>query len=358
MEFRLGWRRLSRELPLRVARRRRPWIASARLPPSSAPGLSDNERVDDEHAEIAEEIRRFAAEASTLDADDRRARYLELVKRAHPDGPGSDDLLRSLVDAYEQSNFETTSKGSMDMVVRQALAGELTRSRSDELAVRRHDSKRVVSDLVRHHTSGLAQAKRQGRAASLAIAGVAALVALLRTLGLDQVEVTNVDGERVEQSWISPTARVLLFSVLAVLTAVIALLAWRASARAAWIEGAIEDAASTLGDKNSYLRALVELRRDGALGAFWSHDELRDAVHRWVSTDQRGHRPRGLLAVPIFTLVRARAEPQTVPLRSLASVCGASDFANLLIVKGLERELLLEEKLGTPEQPQFSYRIA
>lgn len=313
--------------------------------------------MNEQHAEIAADIGRFAEEASTLHEDERRARYLALVKRAHPDGSGHDDLLRMLVDVYEQANARSTRAASVELAVRDILGDELTRLRRNERHVRRDDSKRVVEDIVRHHTSGLAQAKRQGRAASLAIAGIAALVALLRTLGLNTIEVTDAAGDANEVAWISPTVRVVLFSVLAVLSAVIALLAWRASARAAWMESTIEDAARTLGDKNSYLRALAEVRRGSSLGDTWNHDELRDAIDTWAQAEA-SVRPSRLRAYESArALLHGRALRHSVPLRELALVCGATDFASLLIAKGMELDLVLEERVSAPDGPQFIYRV-
>lgn len=245
---------------------------------------------------------------------------------------------------------------SMEMVVRQAVLSEMALTNRDYDA-RRDESRRVVDDLVRFHTSGLVRAKRQGRAASLAIAGIAALVALLRTLGLHTVEVPDAAGDRSEEAWISPTARIVLFGILAASSAMIALLAWRASARATWMESAIEDAASTLDDKNNYLRALAELRRHGRLGEAWNHDDLRTAVQDWAETDLTRRRSLRLIAAPVVALVRARAEPEPIPLRNLAAICGPPEFANLFIAKGLERQLLQEERITGPHGPEFRYRM-
>jgi hypothetical protein len=213
--------------------------------------------------------------------------------------------------------------------------------RRDEL---RNDSRRAFETAIRHRTSRLKQAKRQGAWAAIGSAGIAVIIAFMRTLGLDSIE--SFEGR--EDVWLTSNMRLTLVIACLVVSAMFGLLAWRAAARSTWIEAALEDFSDTLSDKNSFLQLVHLLTTEAGLPERWTRDDLTDCITDWIGNGDRRRAlyQRGLITDAIRALLFPRAIHDEIPLRDLARVAGPVDTGNLIISRGLERELIEEQLAG------------
>jgi hypothetical protein len=297
--------------------------------------------------DTAFELMGLESGASSVEIKDR---YRELAHRAHPDQGGTDSEMAGLADAYAliRANRDGEDgalvRRQMDLVSR--TPAEL--ARKEEL---REDSRMAFDAAIRHRTSRLKQAKRQGIWAAIIAGGLGALIAFMRFLNLDSIE--NFEGREVP--WISASTRLYLILICLVLSACIALLAWRASLRATWIETALEDFSDNLSDKNSFLRLLGLLTKEAGLPSRWTSEDLIRSISRWSKGDRLRRRQR-LVAQSILGLISARAADDEIPLEDLAHVAGPVDTAKLIISKGLERELIAERPM--PEDSHaYAYKL-
>ena len=282
--------------------------------------------------------------------DEVRTRYRHLARRAHSDHGGADAEMARINEAYAIV-LESREGASGDLLLRRNL--DLTTRASAEIARKeelREDSRRAFDGAIRHRTSRLKQAKRQGTWAAIASGGLGVIIALMRTLQLDTVD--TFEGEEV---WLTSTTRLLLILICLSLSALFAFLAWRASLRANWLETALEDFSDSLSDKNSFLRLISILRSEAGLPERWTRDDLTESISHW-SAGKRPMRSRLLVAESIMGLISPRARHEEIPLEDLANVAGPVDTARLIISKGLERELIDEKP--APEDPHaYAYTL-
>lgn len=282
------------------------------------------------------------------------SQYRHLAYQAHPDQGGTDDEMAQLAEAYA---LVRSARGSGDGALALRRTGVAVASpqdmtlRRDEL---RNDSRRAFETTIRHRTSRLKQAKRQGVWAAIGSAGIAVIIAFMRTLGLDSVQ----DFEGNEEVWLTSTMRLTLVIACLVVSAVLGLLAWRAAARSTWIEAALEDFSDTLSDKNSFLQLIQLLTTEAGLPERWTRGDIIDCVTDWIGDGDRRRAlyQRGLVTDAIRALLFPRALHDEVPLRDLARVAGPVDTGNLIITKGLERELI-EEQLAGDGSHGYAYRL-
>lgn len=249
------------------------------------------------------------------------------------------------------------TRPGQELVLAQSLALLQAKQLDQQREDRQHDTARVLQEVVRHQTSALKHAKRQVALAAVVGTGLTALIALSKTLGLDVVGTERVSSTTfVDRHLLSDAARVALTYAFAAISAILGLLAWRASARVTWLETALEDAGDELSDRNSYLELLNEVRSRSDLGVEWTRNQLMDAVEEWASSADKPRRA-GLVLSAIRRLVFA-APRQGVPLREIANLVQRADFTNLIIAKGLERELLTEQRVTNDGRVQYRYSLA
>jgi hypothetical protein len=192
--------------------------------------------------------------------------------------------------------------------------------------------------------------------AALVGTGITALIAFSKTLGLDVIgsERVRIGSDTFVDRHLLPDAvRIGLTYAFAAASAILGLLAWRASARVTWLETALEDAGDEFSDRNSYLQMLDEVRRNSDLGFDWSRSELMAAVADWAAS-ARTPRRAGLVLSAMRRLLFPGPR-QGIPLREIANIVGRADFTNLIIAKGLERELLIERRVTGDGHMQYRY---
>lgn len=280
-------------------------------------------------------------------------RYRDLARRAHPDQGGSDTEMASLADAYALvRSSRDESKGSLVTLHSTALV----KPNSDDLVRReelRADSKRVFDAAIRHRTSRLKQAKRQGTWAAIGSAGIGLIVALLKTLGLDSVQTR--EGDEV---WLTSTTRLTLVIACLALSSFFGFLAWRASVRSTWIESALEDLSDSLSDKNSYFRLMQRLQKEG-LPEDWTRDDLIHGVSRWSKYDEeRSPGARGrFIKDSAVGLLFPHTYHDGIPLEEIARTASPVDSANLIIAKGMERGLISEQRSSSADGHIYAYRL-
>jgi len=282
------------------------------------------------------------------------SRYRHLAYQAHPDQGGTDEEMAKLAEAYALVR-STRGSGDGALALRRTDIAVTNLQditlRRDEL---RNDSRRAFESAIRHRTSRLNQAKRQGAWAAIGSAGIAVIIAFMRTLGLDSVQ--NFEGG--EDVWLTSTMRLTLVIACLVVSAMFGILAWRAAARSTWIEAALEDFSDTLSDKNSFLQLVHLLTTEAGLPERWTRDDLTDCITDWIGDGDRRQAPyqRGLVADAIRALLFPRAIHDEIPLRDLARVAGPVDTGNLIISRGLERELI-EEQLAVDGSHAYAYGL-
>jgi hypothetical protein len=289
--------------------------------------------------------------------DDVRARFRVLVKERHPDAGGNAEDLSAVQNAYDAICTGTAPMGTA-LQVRLNGAAMVPLTAGEQRRERREDAQRVVRELVRHQTSPLVQAQRQGRWAAIIAGGGALVFAFASTLGIDRIE-TSTGGEHL---WLPGEIRLPIAGLSGAVAGVLALITWKSNARATWIESALEDADDYLSDRNSYLQLLDEISAEGRLGSTWTQQTLVEAIYRW--SDAAGSPPSrqlgllGLLTFGFLGLLTASPRTDQVPLADLALVTGTKDFAKLLTVKGLERDLIVEQLVPIDERVEYRYSIS
>jgi len=144
---------------------------------------------------------------------------------------------------------------------------------------------------------------------------------------------------------------------LATLAASFGLLAWRASARATWIQSALEDADDALSDKNSFLALIEEISAEGGLNEAWTQSELIETVSSWSNHFTDRH-PWVYRHATVRLLGLRANDSLGVPLAVLASITGPVDFAKLVIAKGLESELIAEHLTVADGKAAYRYSSA
>lgn len=283
-------------------------------------------------------------------SEEVKKRYREMAHLAHPDQGGTDTEMAELADAYASIR---ASRDEAGVVIPRNQSDPMVRA-SAELARKeelRNDSQTAFDAAIRHQTSRLKQAKRQGTWIALASGGLGVIIAFMRTLNLDSFD--NFEGREVR--WISSSTRLSLILICLAISGVFAFLAWRASLRATWIETALEDFSDNLSDKNSFLRLIGLLSSEANLPSRWTRDDLTRSISLWSRRDRSRHRQL-LVARSILGLVSARAGQDEIPLEELARVAGQVDTAKLIISKGLERELI--EERPVPDDPHaYAYTL-
>jgi hypothetical protein len=289
--------------------------------------------------QLAEAYRLLGVDSDASD-DTVASRYRHLARQAHPDQGGTDDEMAQLAEAYALVR-SARGAGNGALVTRQT--GVVLKNPQDIILRRdelRSDSRRAFETALRHRTSRLKQAKRQGTWAAIGSAGIGVIIAFMQTLGLDSIQ--SPDGTDVV--WLTSSMRLIIVVGCFVVSAIFGLLAWRATAKSTWIEAALEDLSDTLSDKNSFLQ-LIHLLTGTGLPERWTRDDLTDCIARWIR-DEDGRRPahhQGFVTDSIRALLFPRVLHDEIPLRDLASVAGPVDAGNLIIAKGLERELIEEQ---------------
>lgn len=277
---------------------------------------------------------------------------MALAKEHHPDLGGDSTHMAEITEAYEILIAELRPPGT-ELAVRPDSVSMVRWAASEQRRERRENSQRIVRELVRHQTSPLSQAARQRRWLAIVSGGLAALVGAARALRLDYVE----GPEGSELLWLPTSVRLGVMLAFGGLAAAFGLLAWSASTRAAWIESALEDADDELNDKNSYLDLIEEIADESDLDSSWTRAELIHAVRQWSESFVDRHPWSQLHPARSLMGLRARAAPGT-PLAALAQITGPVDFAKLVIVKGLENELLIERPTNRTGRPGYGYSLS
>jgi DnaJ domain len=285
------------------------------------------------------------------DASDEeiRDRYRELAHQAHPDQGGTDAEMARLADAYA---LVRSSRGSGNDGLVLFRRADIVPHAPIDPVVREElqdDSQRAFEAALRHRTSRLKQARRQGIMVAICSAALGAVVALMKTFRLDIIE----DSEGAQYVWLSSPVRLILVVLFFVLGAFFAFLAWRASMRATWIETALEDFDDALSDKNSFLRLMRFLSQEAQLPERWTRDELIVAITRWSNGGPNDY--PALVRQFARGLLFPKAAHDEIPLEQLAQIAGAADTANLVISKGRERGLIDEQP--SSDRTVYAYQL-
>jgi hypothetical protein len=211
-----------------------------------------------------------------------------------------------------------------DFVRELARTQERAVARVEERAERREAVERNVRSLIRYQTSRLTQRKRTVQAAAYVGSGATALTGLLRAVALT--------GLNKSES--------LVVAELIVCLAIMASLSWIAvwvlNIRVTQIQQLVEDAADILSDRRSFLGIINEIEEASTSRRPWLDNELRDAVERWI--DRVTNDDDGTVA-------------------NLASRVGSAEFTKLLVAKGAELDLLVDQVRNVGGRVRVEYDV-
>jgi hypothetical protein len=268
-----------------------------------------------------------------------RDAYVKRAREVHSDsGTGDDAEMARLNDAY--ATVQRLVSSSTELVPVSAAAALIRALEPRALvAERERASERVVKQLISHQVTPLKAATRQRATIALVTGGLTVVGAVFKSDAIDNLSSGVADLVLV------------LTPMLGVITVLLAVLAWKATARASLIRDAVEDAADSMSDRGSYLAILDEVGEPQHLGASWSRAELAAAVETWSG----GHRP----VAPWIALLRSLLSgPKRITLATVATQIGSDDFAQLLITKGQELELVDERPYSSSEgRVNFRYVV-
>jgi hypothetical protein len=210
-------------------------------------------------------------------------------------------------------------------IVRAATGGIAQREERQELQL---ETRRVVGQLVRAHTSRLRRRQRQAALMAALAVGVGAAAQAIRLVSSHSPGATRVAN---------------LLSLASVLcAALLGLYVWLLRDRAHSVEHAIEDATETLDDKSFLVAVIYEIAERAEKPLPWTRWELREAIEAW-SQGEDVQRSTGLFGELRVTLGDSSS------VASLASIVGPDDFTRLVIAKCQERGVLTEQE-GTNDQ--------
>jgi hypothetical protein len=248
----------------------------------------------------------LAAGASEDAIDDAFARK---AKQLHPDQGGEHESMVELSDAREAARRGPSS----DLAPRQVLDLVLSQTQAMERRERRRDARErsgeVVRALIRHERRELTARKQKAQVAAGGAAIVAATAGVVRAIGSADLPVAS-------QTVITLT--LVLFAVVAATFACLAaMLKWRADR----LEERIEDAAEVLSERPAYLSVIEEIERVSGHSSPWTPRALRSAIANWTDSQEA---ERGTIA-------------------ALARSAGPREFMRLLVAKGAELDLLVED---------------
>jgi hypothetical protein len=257
----------------------------------------------------AYDLLKIPGDASRAEID---AAFRKASKTTHPDTERGhrdqwDRILQARDLLIEPSNGQAVVP--LDTALELARTQERAIVRHEQ--VRRHEvaSERAMHAIVRRQTSRLDERRRTAWAFGVSAGGIGALVLLLRAVALTGL------GD-MENGIV-----VVAISILSIGAGVAAAVGWVYRTRAERIGHFVEDATTQLSNRGQYIQVLSEIEREGGHIPPWRLDELEEAVDEWSL--QVGIHELGSLA-------------------SSALRIGHRDFAQLLITKGVELDLLAE----------------
>jgi hypothetical protein len=268
-------------------------------------------------------------ESATDEEIEGRARVLALA--FHPDRPQGDlAKFRDLQEAKRVAlgrphSSELVPLSQVAEIVRAATGGVAQREARQELQL---ETERVVGQLVRAHTSRLRHLQRLAGLIGAVVLGIAGATQVVRRILPFSLSGTSSTGT---------TAMNAISLTLALCAAVFGLFAWVSRERSRSVEHAIEDVSETLDDKSFLVAVLYEISERVGKPLPWTRWELREAVDAWSEGDDV-EVSRGLFDELRVTLGDARS------VASLASIVGPDDFTRLIIAKGQERGVLIEQE--------------
>lgn len=216
-----------------------------------------------------------------------------------------------------------------DALVRVDIAQALVRSQSQALerVEKRNERTAATESAVRsvmlRHTSPLDRKKRAAWTAGAVAAGVGTLITVIRTVA-------------VGATGYSEGVAIAAFMAGAYIVAgLFTLIGFVLQFRAQQLTHAVEDVTAQLSRRANYLSLLNEIRESAYLPMPWGTEEFNDAIEEWAETTSR--------------------HPSS--LASTARDIGSRDFAELVIAKGVELEVLDEEAEEMEENFFVSFRI-
>lgn len=253
------------------------------------------------------------------------AAFRRLAKDMHPDVGGEHDEMAELLRARE---IALESLGSRSLVTRAAIVELATAStralesqqRQIERQQKQDASNRMVSRIVRHHTS---RYKRYRRGA--AFVGWVSVATGILTARI----IPGTGGTILDMPLLAP-----FFLALALLAAVYY---WMLYVSAENIQHAIEDTSESLEYKSTYVDLIYEIADKAYVSPPvrdrpWTREELLESVERWI----------GYPAKLVFPLIPQISRDPS--LRRLARTIGVPEFVRLLISKGLAQDTLEEHE--------------
>ena len=193
------------------------------------------------------------------------------------------------------------------------MRSELDRFRDED--ARRRNSEQALKQVVMHHVGDLAFRKRQRAIVAAVSGGIAVVLGLISGLS----------------SGLEDLRAVLGFAALffALVGAAVGAIAWGLATRERFLELDLEEAGETLSDRASVAGALDELGLDDA----FDREELNQAIEGWEIPDGHGATSQRRLA----------GRGRETPLADTAAKIGPRDFGKLLLTKGIELGLIVDE---------------
>jgi hypothetical protein len=292
--------------------------------------------------------------ASTVEIDER---FHRVASETHPDHGGTVDAFKQAVAARDRLKQEAPGgnlvrvqeTGSALASTHGAELVQIERERDADRKLQQH-SERVTKGLVRAEVSRLSRSKRRASFLTWLSGGAAALTITLRATG------STAEGY-IGFPWV---AWVIVLSVI--VAAVCSVANFAIADQISRIEQAIEDAAETMSRRSTYLDLLYEITEAVDLNEQngWTTGQLAKAVSVWSRENSTGTEwDRDAKSVPGFVRlagfpffalrriarwsVTGRYDP-TPSLADLAKVIGAQGFVRLLLAKGEETRLLLDQE--------------
>ena len=274
--------------------------------------------------------------------DDIVARHKKLARLTHPDVEDGDSPLMASINAARDiavAAHHGTGVVPWSTGAELALATEQALVRFQE---RHTAAETAMKELTRTHVNRLRDLRNRAATA----AGAAAIAALIPG-GVDLV---------VKFAGPSKIVAAILTCYGLLTAAMFALRAVRASARARENERAIEEIEQTLDDKERFASVLNELNVYEGLRQ-WTADDVAERVHRWLhTTNGRTSRQASVLA-GVRGILFDRAIARDRSIAAAARTVGADDFTRVLLRKGVERQLLVENDEWVGGHLQVTYRF-
>jgi hypothetical protein len=287
----------------------------------------------------AEALTRLGLDFDATPAEIDRA-WRSAMKRVHPDsGSDPEPALVAALNEARQVALAAAASTATALVPRDS-AYELVRS-DPTLAMHAATSERALRTVVMHHVGHLAYQRRQRTILAGLTGGGAALLALIGAL------------TRFDPYVVPPSLVLSMSALLATVSALFGVLAWRTAAIERRLQLELDEVAETLSDRAALADTLTEL----GLQSFFTRGELHAAISHWAAGVHVARRDRGPTVASSVreVLLPVGARYRSVPLAHTAAVIGAVDFAKLLIAKGVELGMLIEDERVTGNGEVYGY---